>query len=198
MPENPEDRFVINDGINPAWDRRPGHYTKFELEMMNDRRVDLQRAYLSFKKAKLQDAGDDWNFFLNDEKLLIICGMFINDIKEFKLLNIASGGTDNVKRAAYLARWIAKLRPIQFDRTTSTKSPLELNDQQMTFLNEEFAIFIFFLYLEGFRQEWFETKTAGQITAQLRNAFWKREFDRELLVTLALATQAAFAEKRPT
>jgi hypothetical protein len=190
-------RFVIDDGAGEPWDRRPGHYTSFEFQVMNDRLVDLKQAYRDFKEAKLADARE-WHFFLNDEQLLLICGMFINDLKQFKLLNAASGGADNLRRAAYLSRLVAKLRPIQFDRTTTLASPLELNDSKMIFLNEEFAAYIFFLYLDGFRDEWLETKTASQIVAQLQNAFWKGEVDRELLVTLALATQTAFAKKCPT
>jgi hypothetical protein len=192
------DTFVIDDGVGGPWDRRPGHYTPFEIQLMNDRFSDLKQAYLDFRDARLRDKTRKWHFFLNDETLVIICGLFINDIKEFKLLHSANIGTDNLKRSAYLARLITKLRPIEFDRKSTDESPLEVNNPKMTFLNEDFAIYVFFLYLQGFRDEWFETKTASQIVAHLRNALRRRDADRDLLVTLAYTTQIAFAGKQPT
>jgi hypothetical protein len=191
VPYVPTNLYVIEEQGGGAWDRRPGHYTPFEIEMWNDRIRDVKNGIRDFKEAKTGQKGDSWHFFLNDEKVVKIGGLFINDIKEFKLLNIANIGTDNLKRAGYISRWIAKIRPIEFDRKFAKKSPMQLDNPQTAFLNEEFAAYVFFLYLDGFNSDWFQTSIAASIIAQLRYIFIKRNPERELMVALAYTTQVA-------
>lgn len=103
------------------YDHRPGHYRKFEQDMLNARLADIKFAYQQYKAKKVADQTKKWPFFLNISIVETICFLFVNDIKQFKLVHDAEGGTDNIKRAAYISRWIAKMRPIQFDRDSPKK-----------------------------------------------------------------------------
>lgn len=186
--------YEIKEGGEQPWDRRPGFYSAFERQMLIDRINDLKHAYRQFKAAKELEQGSNFYFFLNDEVAVIICGSFINDIKEFKLLHIPELGTDSAKRSAYIARWIAKLRPIQFDRKRAPYSPGEANNPELAFVNEDFATFVFYLFLKGFQPGWLGSPIVEELNPHLRHLFRKRDPDRDALVALASVAQAALSQ----
>jgi hypothetical protein len=178
-------------GDERPFDVRPGHYTKFEQQILNDRLQDIKTAYRSFKAAKL-DQHQDVSFELNTSIIITVCGLFMNDVKIFKLANL-SAGTDNTFRAASIARWIAKLRPIQWEqRGEFSHSP------ETMFVNEDFATFIFFLYLEYFNVETFSAEGMQRLVLYLRHLFVHSDPNLEAMRTIAFVTQELFLAWRET
>jgi hypothetical protein len=174
----------------------PGDFNKEEIGWFCQRLDDLKKAYLDFKSAKVHMHPEhEWPFRLNDTKAETVCAFFINDIKKFKRTH-GSTGTDNLKRSAYLARWIAKIRPIEFDYgwdngLPSPRTQKDFKNPGLDFLNEEFAIRIFFSYLNPCSVETLRSPVCREVARQLKYIFCQREIPRELLVTVAYATQAA-------
>lgn len=62
----------------------------------------------------------------------------------------------------------------------------------LAFLNEEFAIFMFFLYLRNFdKDRTFESPFTQSLAMHLKYIFSQREPQREMLAALAYATEHA-------
>jgi hypothetical protein len=186
----------IKSSVGRPYDPRRGHYTAWEEQMLNERLIDLKRVYKFFKQEKIKKKTQIWPFFLNDSKLIKIGMSFINDIKEFKLVHDADGGTDNLKRAAYLSRWIAKLRPIEFGRSSQYQLESTLENRELAFLNEEFAIYIFLLYLSEFDFDTLDLPVVETVSKQLKYVFSHGDPQRELLVALASVTQIAITAQK--
>lgn len=163
---------------------RYGEYSPYEMRLFHRRLNDLKTAYQAFKLAKLKDTSKEWPFFMNQSLLITVVYLFLNDLKEFKLLHDAEGGTDNLKRGAYLSRLISNVKPIQFERNYKVQNP------DLLTLNEEFAIFVFFLYLRVDESK-MDLPVIRTVARDLKFIFTFRDAQRELLVTLARAVVLA-------
>ena len=174
------------------FDHRPGYYADWELELANRRLEELRITYESFMREKALDTTKEWPFVINDTKLQGICRLFINDIKKFKRTHNSHHGTDNLKRAAYLSRWIAKIRPIEFDTAFDPdRTQDDYKNPELVFLNEQFAIRIFFIHLFPYDARTISSAAFLPIAKQLKYIFCQREISRDLLVALACATEIA-------
>jgi hypothetical protein len=178
-------------GGKRPFDRRPGHYTSWEERQLNDRLSDLKIAYRAYKTKLEEAANENLPCVANPTTLTTICYLYVNDVKEFKLLHDAQGGIDHRKRAAYLARLIAKLRPIELDRRLTDGLPEGTRtSRRLAYVNENFAIFVFLRFL-GISLRGMDSPVLPEILRQLRYVFTHREAQRELLVALASATEFA-------
>jgi hypothetical protein len=173
MPETP-------GPIEPRF----GVYSEYEKRLFRDRLGDLKRAYRVFHATKLKDTTKEWKFELNESLLITICFMYLNDLKEFKVFHHVETGTDHLKRCAYLSRWISNIRPIMFDKSYKLINP------DLLYLNEEYALFVFFLYL-GIDEASIDLPVVQGITRDLQYIFKFRDPQRELLVALARAAEFA-------
>jgi hypothetical protein len=172
-------------GPSPGpFEPRYGEYSPYEKQLFIARLNDLKRAYRVFRDTKLKDTGKEWPFWINESILITVCFLYLNDLKEFKVFHDVDTGTDHLKRCAYISRWISNMRPIEFDKSYKINNPNLLN------LNEEYAIFIFFLYL-GINMNSIELPILEAISRDLKYIFKFRDPQRELLVSLARAIEAA-------
>jgi hypothetical protein len=168
------------------YEPRYGVYSPYEKRLLHDRLRDLKRAFQVFQSEKLKDTTKEWPFQLNEALLITTCFLYLNDLKEFKVFHDVDTGTDHLKRSAYLSRWISNMRPIQFEK--SYKSAITNTD--LMNLNEEYALYVFFLYL-GITEESIDLPVVEGLTRDLRFIFKFRDPQRELLVALARATEFA-------
>ncbi|MCP4081408.1 MAG: hypothetical protein GY743_14275 [Planctomycetaceae bacterium] len=80
------------------------------------------------------------NFHLNSALLVTAVNLLIDDINRHKTLHDRS--VSKVRIASYVAYWIQKIKPIQIDKNSSEFVSTDF------FVNEMFAVFIFFSILE--------------------------------------------------
>lgn len=163
---------------------RFGEYSDYEMRIFRRRLNDLKRVYRAFSEAKRKDTSKEWPFCLNQSSLITVVLLYLNDLKEFKTFHDPKKGVNNLKRAAYLSRWISNMRPIEYEQN------YKLQNSELAMLNEEYAIYVFFLYL-GVGPRTIGSKPVAAISEELKYIFKFRDPQRELLVALARATDLA-------
>jgi hypothetical protein len=191
----PEDREPAIQNEERRFDRRYGHYSNYELEVLNDRLGEIKIAYRAFKKAKLHEKRNI-NFVLSQSVIITVCALHLNDLKTFKLGHVPEPENESTLRSASIARWIAKLRPIQLEDEPQLKvSPL----RDVMFVNEDFATYMFLLYLRFFELKSLPHDGVTKILWQLRNLFVHGDPNVGVMRALAAVTQeliSAWAKSR--
>jgi hypothetical protein len=179
----PDDPYIEEDEPGEIVPRF-GDYSPYEMRLFKRRLNDLKRAYKEFSAAKRKDRTKEWPFYLNQSNLITVVFLYLNDLKEFKTFHDPKKGINNLKRAAYLSRWISNIRPIQHVNN------YDLNNPELALLNEEYAIKVFLLYL-GVGSRTIRSEIVAAVAEELKYIFRFRDPQRELLVSLARATQIA-------
>lgn len=159
-----------------------GKFSKEEIDLIKERTKDLRSAYRKFKTGLCNDA-PNLEFSANQNLLILVAMLYVNDLKEYKLFHKARRGTDNLKRAAYISRWISNVRPIETD---GCKGKIR---EEHAYLNEQFAIYVFFSYLH-LKEHHIEHPAIALLTQDLKYIFRFRDPQRELLVAVARMTEA--------
>lgn len=94
----------------------------------------------------LNEVHPTWRLKFDPLILLNVAHSTLDDIWRYKVYHLEDSKklSDSVKRAAYLSKWIVRLRPIYFDRTHSDFIPEDGIDMRDTSMisNEGFAVFV--------------------------------------------------------
>lgn len=159
--------------------RPRGEYSPHELEIFNQRLNDLKAAYRSFKESKIK-SNPRLDFKMNQSLLVTVCLLYISDLRTHSRKRDGSSRpyTDRVRRAAHISRIISKFRPIVFE------GAFDSVDTEVMMVNEEFAVFVFFLYL-GITPDNLPSQLVKDLARDLKYVFAFSDPQVDLLVTLA-------------
>lgn len=115
-------------------------FTKSQLE---ERYLDLYQAASRHCDRYNREAGDGIAISFDEATLLRVVWSAYDDIARYKLYHLADGlddKSDAVKRAAYLAKWIVRLRPIVIAGPKGGLSPEAMKSSDSMLANEHFAL----------------------------------------------------------
>jgi len=161
--------------------REYGKYTDDEKQTIRERFRDILTHYETFKRDLIPHL-DGKGFYLNQTVLFTICCLYMNDLKEVKILHGTEKGGDNHKRAAYLARLNSNFRPIISDE-------VEMDEQKKSYrivllVNEMFALTVFEMLL-GVPRCLLDDPDYDKVQRDLIFIFCFRDPQKELLVATA-------------
>jgi hypothetical protein len=159
-----------------------GEWSDDERRLINERFRDLLLVYQQIVKV-LPVPG----YRMSYTGLVLVCGYYANDLKELKAFHGVNDGRDDTKCAAYLARLIARFRPIQIDEIRR-----EIPADYQYFLiriNEIFAIRAFEYFLKV-PNSVMVTNEYDEFKKEMLFIFRFRDPDKDMMVAQARLVKA--------
>lgn len=164
------------DKIPNKW----GEFCAYEQEKVQDRYIQINNIYDVFKEILEKNKENTSAIVLNDVILRYICYVYDNDLKQVRLFHNDTGGVDEHRRAAFLARLISNHKPIQM-------LPNQSPEVQSNFLdvNERLAFYVFLYYL-GISAEFFDHhEEIEKVAVEIMFILTHRDPQPESLVCIA-------------
>lgn len=175
---------AIDDILNFEYEPQWGYYSQYERRIIRNRFLNIRDTFNLFS-SQLPDEMSA-GIKLNKTRLYLVCGYYVNDLKEVRTFH-QSKGVGPVRRAAFLARQIARVSPVETEDVFPDIMRNSGHPGRGLFLaqaNARFAIKIFADFL-GLSQDFVSTELFAELERDLIFLFQFRDTPKEALVATA-------------